>query len=90
MPYIKDEDKKGYYNILSLIALKFFEKATSGELNYLFTMIALEYISRKGEKYEYYNDIIGALENCKLELYRRKISKYEDIKIKENGDCYYS
>jgi hypothetical protein len=30
--------------------------------------------------------VIGALENCKMELYRRKIAPYEDIKIEENGD----
>lgn len=34
-------------------------------------------------------DILGALEGAKLELYRRKISPYEDIKIEENGDVYY-
>lgn len=34
-------------------------------------------------------DILGVLEGAKLELYRRKIALYEDIKIKENGDVYY-
>ena len=34
-------------------------------------------------------DVIGALEGAKMELYRRKISLYEDIKLKENGDVYY-
>jgi hypothetical protein len=34
------------------------------------------------------NDIIGALEACKLEFYRRLVSHYEDIKIRSNGDVY--
>lgn len=59
-----------------------------GELNYLFTQIGLDYIKRSGERYQYYNDVIGALECCKLEMYRRAIAPYEDTKIAENGDVY--
>ena len=57
-----------------------------GELNYLITRICHAYIERHGEKYQHYNDIIGALECCKLELYRRKITPYEEIKKELNGD----
>jgi len=32
--------------------------------------------------------VIGALEACKLEFYRRAVVPYEDKKIKENGDVY--
>ena len=59
---------------------------TAGELNYCFTLLAFEYIKHVGERYQTYNDIMGALEGCKLELYRRKISEYENQKIKDNGD----
>ena len=31
---------------------------------------------------------MGALEGVKLEMYRRKISAYEDRKIEMNGDVY--
>jgi hypothetical protein len=80
MPYIKKEDRD---------RLDFFNSPkTSGELNYIFTSHILQYINVKGESYQTYNDIVGALECCKLELYRRKISPYEDKKIHENGDCY--
>jgi len=58
----------------------------AGVLNYLFTKLALAYIKTKGESYQNYNDIIGALEGCKLELYRQHIQKYEDKKIITNGD----
>jgi len=61
---------------------------TSGELNYLLTILCKEYLEVHGEKYATYNDIVGALEGAKLEIYRRKIAPYEDKKIKENGDVY--
>ena len=60
----------------------------SGELNYVLTMICLDYIAHKGERYATMNDIVGALESCKLEFYRRLVSTYEDAKVKENGDVY--
>lgn len=58
----------------------------AGELNYVFTRIALDYIDRFGEDYQHYNDILGALEGAKLELYRRHVAPYEDRKIEQNGD----
>lgn len=61
---------------------------TCGELNYLVTMLVRSYLQRKGECYQTYNDIVGALECAKLEVYRRKISLYENLKISENGDVY--
>ena len=59
-----------------------------GDLNYMFTQICIDYIERYGECYRTFNDIMGALEGCKLELYRRKIGFYEEKKIKQNGDVY--
>lgn len=32
--------------------------------------------------------MVGALESAKLELYRRKVSPYEDQKIEANGDVW--
>lgn len=61
---------------------------TAGELNFLFTEIIQTYLTQKGLCYQHINDIIGALEGCKLELYRRVASSYEDAKIKANGDAY--
>lgn len=61
----------------------------AGELNFLFSHLAWDYITLNGgENYQRYNDVIGALEGAKLELYRRKVSLYEDKKIEENGDVY--
>lgn len=59
-----------------------------GELNFVFTWFALDYIERYGESYQIINDVIGALESAKLEFYRRLVVPYEDKKIEENGDVY--
>lgn len=86
MPYIeqrkrKDLDKwlKGLYvGILG-----------PGELNYLITKIIQKYVDEKGlEKYQFHNDVMGVLSCVKEEWYRRKVSPYEDRKIKENGDVF--
>ncbi len=81
MPYIKPERR--------VRILEFKEPPQdAGELNFLISHIIWNYISLKREKYQHYNDVLGALEGAKLELYRRKIAPYEDEKIKENGDVY--
>ena len=61
---------------------------SAGELNYLFTRLALQYVKAKGESYQVYNDVMGALEAAKHELYRCKIAEYENKKRAENGDVY--
>ena len=78
MPYIKQSDREKF-KILGI-------PETAGQLNYLFTKISLSYIDSKELSYQLYNDVIGALEGCKLELYRKQISDYEDKKIIENGE----
>jgi len=81
MPYINQDDRD------SIMAEDKVAR-TAGELNYRITMQLIDYLNLHGESYQTYNDIIGALEGAKLELYRRKIAPYEDKKIKENGDVY--
>ncbi len=78
MPYIKQEAR---HRIDAIGAPE-----DAGELNYFFTTICHEYFDVNGQNYQAFNDIIGALEGCKLELYRRKVAPYEDAKIIENGD----
>lgn len=87
MPYIKKSDRKQFDKILDLINEKT-DLSSPGLLNYLFTNISLIYLTHQEVSYQSYNDIIGVLECVKLEMYRRKVSKYEDKKIKENGDVY--
>lgn len=60
----------------------------SGQLNYSITKLIRFYYLNHGKGYQAINDIVGALENAKLEFYRRVAVPYEDKKIKENGDVY--
>lgn len=82
MPYITQErrnDLADTYSERDIIK-------TPGELNYKLTELCIEYLDTPS--YQDYNDVIGALEACKLEFYRRLVSPYEDKKIEENGDVY--
>lgn len=82
MPYISQEKRDDLSETGRNIP------TTPGELNYLFTTEILKYLMIKGESYQTYNDIIGALEGAKFELYRRKVANYENLKAQENGDIY--
>lgn len=79
MPYIKPGRRKtlngGGYPV------------TPGELNYVITNVILDYLEDR-ERFQFYNEVIGVLECCKLELYRKVISKHEDKKCNENGEVY--
>lgn len=81
MPYIKHDRRADLSLEGSLIP------DTSGELNYMLTELVLRYIG-DAPNYTMFNNAIGALECCKLELYRRMVAPYEDTKIIENGDVY--
>ena len=80
MPYIKKEDR--------LRLDKWIDESgalTEGELNYVFTRLLLN--SNPQERhYKDWNALIGVLEACKLEFYRRRVAPYEDDAIKRNGD----
>ena len=84
MPYIKPEDRTKYEVLVNEMCHSDIQSA--GELNYLITQLVYNFMSSRGESYQSYNDVMGALEGAKLELYRRSISAYEDEKIKTNGD----
>lgn len=85
MPYIEQKEREKLISSLNEVGCKC---DNAGELNYCFTVIAQTYIQRKGLKYQHINDVIGALEGAKLELYRRVASPYENKKIDENGDVF--
>jgi len=92
MPYIKQEDRKWFDGLEACFAKN--PAANAGELNYLLTVMVHSYLKSKTAdgsyeaNYQAMNDVMGALEGCKLELYRRRIAPYEDIKIKDNGDVF--
>jgi hypothetical protein len=81
MPYITKETRKrlDYPTCLP--------PETPGELNYALTKVVLRYLGPE-PNYQRFNDVLGALEGCKLELYRRHIAIYENGKLFENGDAF--
>lgn len=84
MPYIKSDRRKEFQFHASNPLPQ-----TAGELNYLITKEIQTYIKNKGICYQSYNDVIGALEGAKLELYRRFTAPYEDEKRQMNGDVNF-
>jgi hypothetical protein len=101
MPYIKIEERRlldTYIDELieKLVDIVHFGETgdglLAGRLNYTITKLILGYIEFAKEHVDFYgvgysdwNEIMGALECAKLEIYRMQIAPYEDIKIKENG-----
>lgn len=81
MPYIHETERKA-------LDRGTIEISTPGQLNYSFTMLALEYLELVGTNYQHINDVLGALEGAKQEFYRRVAIPYENAKIKQNGDVY--
>ena len=84
MPYIKMSDRERLENLVKEMSLT--EIRTAGGLNYLTTRLIHAFLDQKGESYQTYNDILGALEGVKFELQRRYLAPYENNKITENGD----
>ena len=91
MPYITRSDREAVRQIVeeakNLRIVGHLLKG-AGEINYVLTEIVAGYLDKVGMRYANLNEVIGALECCKLELYRRLAAPYEDQKIKENTDVY--
>jgi hypothetical protein len=83
MPYIDQAIRETYQTALANLPIP----DNSGELNYAITRIVLNFLGEQ-PRYADFNNAVGALECAKLELYRRMVAPYEDIKIAENGDVY--
>ena len=77
MPYIKPEDRWEAE----------MEPTNVGELTYKLTATVVEYLEG-APSFSDYAEVLAALEATKLELYRRVIAPYENLKCKENGDVY--
>lgn len=84
MPYIKYDRR----TMLDMSHGSPIQAKHPGELNYQLTTIVQEYFVQNNANYQAINDIIGALEACKLEFYRRVVVPYETEKIAQNGDVY--
>lgn len=82
MPYINKERRK---NLLYTGHVE-----NIGELNYMFTCLAIKYIKDHGLSYDTLNAVMGAFDCAAKEFNRRLIVPYENTKINSNGDVYPS
>lgn len=85
MPYIPQSDRDEFAEIAPCYPVA----ENAGQLNYLITELVNGYMRSQKKSYKSINEVIGALECAKLELYRRIAAPYEDKKCKENGDVYF-
>jgi hypothetical protein len=82
MPYIKPEQRVDIDVIVEHLS-HFIKDA--GTMNYAVSRLSHLYLKDKGLRYANLNELIGALECIKQELYRKIAAPYEDEKIFENG-----
>lgn len=82
MPYIKHEDRPKFDSLIE--ALDGIQ--TVGELNYVVTRLSLRFLKRFGLSYSNISNVVGTLTLIPVEMTRRLVNRYEDIKIAENGD----
>lgn len=78
MPYILEKDRRQ----------ALFDPSTAGELNFSVSTTIDDFIGLHGISYDTFNTIIGVLECAKLEIYRRQVAEYEDVKLHQNGEVY--
>ena len=92
MPYIKENYRKQFEEGIQELKTKIdlihdIDKASKdGLLNFIITKLLLEVYPE--ENYHTYNEIIGMLECCKLEFYRKMAAPYEEVKERENGKVW--
>ncbi len=91
MPYIKQSDRpvldKGIEELTKVLTDSTIvgQRAKAGALNYIVSKLIIAVIE-DDKRYDTMNSMIGMLECCKIELYRRIIGNYENEAIDKNGD----
>lgn len=93
MPYIEQSDRTNYDPAIDELINELrdsnsfsFDGLNPGHLNYIISRLCKGLLEIKGVNYRNINELIGALECAKLELYRRTAVPYENAKLSENGD----
>jgi hypothetical protein len=81
MPYIKPENRSNMDEVVDLMAKK--PVKADGDLNYILYKFCKLHVK---PSYNNYKNFCGELRQCVSEIERRILAKYEDEKIKENGD----
>jgi hypothetical protein len=88
MPYIKEQDR-AYAPERSANCWISEGSSAPGELNFKISTLIEGYFRIYGFDYQRINDVVGALECCKLEVYRRMAAPYENKKCADNGDVFF-
>jgi hypothetical protein len=89
MPYIKTEVRNEIDAEIKDLSDKISQLHKSGGrdrdgmLNYAITKLLMQ--CYPSTSYKVHNEIIGMLECCKQEWYRKQVGPYEDVKELENG-----
>jgi len=91
LPYIRDEFRRKIDQHFHDYGLNHFTPRNGAEMNYIVCTLVRNFLGlhpeiEKNIAYSQIQEMIGALECAKMELYRRIAVPYEDQKIDENGD----
>ena len=91
MPYLPENfkyeiERQTYHEAQKNYASTLDFKDFLGYLNYIVFGTVQRWLTVNGRRYFHFAGIIGTLVCCVLELYRRKVSVYEDEAIVKNGD----
>ena len=91
MPYIKPEARQRLHEALENLRMTLYSSKDNhgvlspGDLNYVISKLIWKLFD-DNPSYTLGNNIIGVLECVKQEFYRRKMTPYEEEKMRENGD----
>lgn len=89
MPYILNQYRDRYDPAIGQLAARLRDDCPAvmrpGHINYVLTRL-LRMVLGDDPAYVDFAEAIGALECCKLELYRTRVGPYEDAARKRNGD----
>jgi hypothetical protein len=85
MPYIEKMNRNKFDD---KIAAMLSDAKTWGEINYCLSKLVYGFARIPDLSYQELQAAIGCLECAKLELYRRVVVDYENVKRHENGDVY--
>lgn len=85
MPYIKQKRRQHFDKEIAALLQKLrSSKARAGDINYCLSRLLKE-LWKDDECYERANELLGILNAVNLELYRKCVAPYEDVKETENG-----
>ena len=90
MPYIPAESRPQYEELIkslagTICAATGDHTKRAGHLNYVITRLLLDTYGRE-LSYWQHNEIVGMLECCKQEFYRRRTGPFEDMWFEKSGD----